>query len=313
MPNDSDKCVRAHVGLKMITIIIPTYNASSSLPTLLAKLDSQTIKDYELIVIDSSSNDNTTDIAQSHRAKIITISLSEFDHGKTRSLAAKQAKGDILVFLTQDAVPYNEYSIENIIKPFENDENIGAAFGRQLPHPGASVFAEHLRMFNYPDTSYIRVLDDKKSYGIKTTFLSNSFAAYRTPVLKEIGYFKNPMTFGEDTCAGAKILLKGYKIAYVAEAMVLHSHNYTIRQDFKRYFNIGLLHRNESWLLREFGKAEGEGLRYIKSEFKFLLNKKRVYLLPESILRITVKYMAYKLGQIIGMLRSQSPRDQRTS
>ena len=92
----------------MITIIVPTYNASKYLPSLLTRLESQTIRDYELMVIDSSSNDNTVDNAQSHRANVITITQSEFDHGGTRTLAAIEAKGDILVYLTQDALPYNE-------------------------------------------------------------------------------------------------------------------------------------------------------------------------------------------------------------
>jgi glycosyltransferase involved in cell wall biosynthesis len=201
-----------------------------------------------------------------------------------------------LVYLTQDALPYNEYAIENIIKPFTDDREIGATFGRQLPYPQASVFAEHLRLFNYPDTSYTRVLDDKKKYGIKTAFLSNSFAAYRKSALKEIGYFKSGLPFGEDACAGTKILLKGYKIAYVAEAMVLHSHNYTAWQDFRRYFDMGVFHRAENWLLKEFGKAEGEGIRYAKSEFRFLLRKRKFYLFPEFILRTLMKYLGYKLG-----------------
>lgn len=280
----------------MITIIVPTYNASKYLPSLLARIESQTIKDYELIIIDSSSSDDTVNIAKSHRADVIVTPHSQFDHGGTRALAAAKAKGDILIYLTQDALPYNEYTVERIVEPLTSDEKIGAVFGRQVPFPGASIFAEHLRLFNYPDTSYIRVLDDKKIYGIKTAFLSNSFAAYRKSLLEEIGYFKAGLPFGEDTCAAAKMLLKGYKIAYVAEAMVLHSHNYTIRQDFKRYFDMGKFHKMENWLLKEFGKAEGQGVRYTKSEIKFLLKRKRIYLFPEFVLRLIMKYLGYKLG-----------------
>jgi len=288
----------------MITIIIPTYNALDYLPSLLTRLESQTFDDYELIVVDSSSQDNTTQIARSHQAKVITIPKQEFDHGDTRTLAAKQAKGDTILYLTQDALPYDEYAVENIVKPFATDEKIAAVFGRQLPYPQASVFAEHLRAFNYPDTSYTRVLDDKEKYGIKTAFLSNSFAAYRRSVLKEIGYFKSGLPFGEDACAGAKILLKGYKIAYVAEAMVLHSHNYTVGQDLRRYFDMGIFHRAENWLLREFGKAEDEAIKYAKSEFRFLLKKRKPYLFPEFILRTFMKYLGYKLGVGYERIRS---------
>jgi len=294
--SDADNRIALLGNEKMITIIVPTYNASNYLPSLLTRLESQTFDDYELIVVDSSSEDDTIQIARSHQAEVITIPKQEFDHGGTRTLAARRAKGDIVLYLTQDALPYDEYAVENIVKPFATDEKIAAAFGRQLPYPQASVFAEHLRSFNYPDTSYTRVLDDKKKYGIKTAFLSNSFAAYRKSVLEEIGYFKSGLPFGEDACAGAKILLKGYKITYVAKAMVLHSHNYTVWQDLRRYFDMGVFHRTENWLLREFGKAEGEAIKYAKSEFRFLLRKRKSYLFPEFILRTFMKYLGYKLG-----------------
>jgi rhamnosyltransferase len=288
----------------MISIVVPTYNASQCLPSLLKKLESQTFDDYELIVVDSSSQDSTIQIAKTHEAKVITIPKCEFDHGGTRTLAARQAKGDIILYLTQDTLPYNEYAVENLVKPLTIDDKVAAVFGRQLPYPGASVFAEHLRLFNYPAASYTRQLDDRNTYGIKTAFLSNSFAAYRKSVLEEIEYFKNGLSFGEDTCAAAKILLKGYKVAYVAEAMVLHSHNYTVWQDFKRYFDMGMFHRKENWLLKEFGKAEGEGFRYIKSEYRFLLDRKRFDLFPEFALRILMKYLGYKLGSAHQRIKS---------
>ena len=291
----------------MITIIIPTYNASTHLPSLLERLKSQSVANYELMIIDSSSNDNTIEIAKSHSANTIIIPRSEFDHGGTRTLAAKKAKGDILVYLTQDALPYDKYAIENIVKPFTDDQNIGAAFGRQLPYPEASVFAEYLRAFNYPDTSHIRILSDKKEYGIKTPFLSNSFAAYKKSVLEEIGYFKAGLSFGEDACAGAKILLKKYKIAYVADAVVLHSHNYTTWQDLKRYFNMGIFHKKEDWLLKEFGKARNTAAKYVKSEFHFLLRKRKFHLLPEFIFRNLMKYLGYILGIGYALITKTKP------
>ena len=278
------------------SIIITTYNASRYLSALLDGLESQTVKDFELIVIDSSSSDNTVEIARSHGAKIISIAKSEFDHGATRTLGAKESRGDIIIYLTQDAIPFDEYAIENIVKPLDNDKKIGAVFARQLPHPNASVFAQHLRLFNYPDTSYTRVLVDREQYGIKTIFFSDTFSAYRKNVLEEIGYFKNGLIFGEDTCAAAMILLKGKKIVYAVDAKVFHSHNYTISQDFKRYFDMGIFHKNENWLLTEFSRPKSEAVKYIKSEIKFLWKQNKLILLPELILRNTMKLLGYTLG-----------------
>ena len=103
--------------------------------------------------------------------------------------------------------------------------------------------------------------------------------------------------FGEDSYAGGKFIQKGYKIAYVADSKVYHSHNYTIFEDFKRYFDIGVFHKTEFWLLKEFGKAEGEGIKYIKSGIGYILKSNQKYLLIEFFIRIFVKYLGYKLGQ----------------
>jgi len=281
----------------LIAVIIPTYNASKYLSKLFKILRQQTVNINEIIIIDSSSTDNTVDIAKTYGAEIVIISKDEFDHGGTRTKAGKISKGDILIYLTQDALPYDEHTIENIVKPFQNDEKIGAALGRQLPYPDATPFAKHLRLFNYPDKSYLRSIEDKEKYGLKACFCSNSFAAYRRAALEEIEWFKDNLIFGEDACAGAKLLLAGYKIAYMAEAKVYHSHNYTIVQELKRYFDLGVFHKSEHWLLEEFGRAEGEGKKYLKSELSFLFGKHKLYLLPEFIIRNGMKFLGYKLGR----------------
>lgn len=281
--------------MNKISIMIPTYNAQSYLPALLKKIKNQAINEYELIIIDSSSQDKTVEISKKFADNVIVIPHSEFDHGGTRAKAAQIAKGEILIFLTQDALPYDENTIEKIIKVFE-DEKVAVAYGRQLSYEGTNLFGKHLRKFNYGESSYIRDKRDISQYGIKTAFLSDSFAAYRKIALESIGWFKDGLILGEDTYAGARLLLAGHKIAYVAEAKVYHSHSYTVFQEFKRYFDIGVFHQCENWILEEFGKAEGEGRKYIKSEIRYLLNHGAWYLLPEFFLRNVMKYLGYKLG-----------------
>lgn len=279
-----------------ISIIIPTYNAESYLPSLLEKIKNQSIKEYELIIIDSSSKDGTVKITKQFTDNVTVIPQNEFDHGGTRAKAAQIAKGEIVVFLTQDALPYDDSTIENIIKVFD-DEKVGAAYGKQLSYEDTNLFGKHLREFNYPDISLFRTKEDIKKYGIKTAQLSNSFAAYRKGVLMQTGNFKDGLILGEDVYIGAKMILAGYSLVYTSEAKVYHSHSYTVWQEFKRYFDIGVFHKCESWILESFGKAEGEGMKYIKSEVKYLLGNRAWYLLPEWFVRNGMKYLGYKLGQ----------------
>ncbi len=277
-------------------MIIPTFNAAGFIEKQLGLLKNQTVKDIEIIVVDSSSADRTKEIAETYGAEVVIIPKEDFDHGATRTLGGKRAQGEILVYLTQDALPTDENALEGLIRPFYEDEKVGATFGRQLPFPDVSPFAAHLRVFNYPENSHIRRLEDKDKYGIKTAFLSNSFAGYRRKVLEEIGWFKENLIFGEDTQVGAKLLQAGYKIAYVAEAVVSHSHNHSIFQDFKRYFDVGVFHDIEYWIINAFGKPSGEGIKYLVSEIKYLMKNGRFYLVPECIIRNMFKYIAYHLG-----------------
>ncbi len=278
-----------------ISIIIPTFNAENHLPGLLEKLKNQTVS-FELVIIDSSSTDSTLSIAKQYTDNIITIPQIEFDHGGTRTKVAKTASGDIIVFLTQDALPYDNQSIEKILEPFK-DSKVGAVYGKQLAYDETSLFGKHLREFNYTNTSYIRTLNDKEKYGIKTAFLSDSFAAYRRTALEKANWFKDGLIVGEDSYAGAKILLQDYALAYHADAKVYHSHSYSIIEEFKRYFDIGVFHKREDWILNTFGKAEEEGGKYVKSEFNYILKHHAYHRIPEFFIRNGMKYLGYKLGQ----------------
>jgi polysaccharide biosynthesis protein PslC len=285
-------------GFPRISVIIPTRNGEKTLFQLLSQLALQSVKADELLIVDSSSNDQTVVIAKEFGAIVSVIPLEEFDHGTTRSMMAAQAKGEILLFFTQDAVPASLDVIEKLIAPFKKDASIGVSYGRQLPNQDASLFAAALRAFNYPANSMIREFSHRSKLGLKTVFVSNSCAAYRKSCLHKIDYFRGGLIFGEDTCAAGRLLEKGYKISYAAEAAVYHSHNYSLIQEFRRSFDIGVLHSSESWLLKTYGRAEGEGIRYVKFELFKILEQKKLYLLPVFFFRNLAKYSGYKLGSM---------------
>ncbi len=282
----------------MISIIIPAYNGGSLFKEVLQSIKDQRIDEQvELLVVDSSSTDKSVSLAEQFGARVISVAQKEFDHGGTRTMAAIEAKGDILVFITQDAVLSEPLALASLIAPLRNDDILAVSYGRQLPRENATAAAAHLRLFNYPEVSLRRSYQDRSLYGLKTVFVSNSFAAYKKEMLARIGFFKDNLVFGEDTCAVGRLLLEGFAIQYLAEASVYHSHNYSLQEEFRRHFDIGVLHSSENWLLQEYGHAEGHGASYVKSAVSYYLQHKVWYLLPGLFIRCGVKYLAYKLGR----------------
>jgi len=276
-------------------VVVPTLNAARDWPRFVPPLVSSVPPD-RVLILDSSSTDGTGELAHTAGFRVVSIARSEFNHGGTRQLAVELLQdADILVFLTQDAVLAHPDAVSRLIEPF-SDPTVAAAFGRQLPRPGATPIESHARLFNYPPQSGARTLASREELGFKAIFISNSFAAYRRDALMAAGGFPRNVIFGEDTITAAKLLLSGQKIAYVAEAQVYHSHSYTWTQDFKRYFDIGVLHTRDSWLLKEFGGTGGEGGRFVKSEMRFLWPKNKRYLFS-ALMRSGIKLIGYRLGR----------------
>lgn len=280
-----------------VSVIIPTWNGEQWLDELLSMLEQQTLVPDEILVVDSGSLDGTRDIACRHDVRLVDIAQQDFDHGGTRTMAAGLAVGEILIYMTQDAVPATRDALNLLVQPFTQDEKIAATYGRQLANSEASFFSEHLRLFNYPEQSEVRCWSDRDKYGFKTIFISNSFAAYRRDVLAAHGFFPKRLLFGEDTLTVAKFLENGYCVAYVSYASVYHSHNYSILQDFKRYFDIGVFHVDQAEQLTKFGGPGGAGRRFVCSEIAMLCAKKKYFLLPESFMRNLGKFIAYNLGK----------------
>jgi len=288
--------------LPSVSVLIPARNGESALRELLAMLSLQTLPPVETVVADSASNDDTAEVAREYGAVVVDVNPGEFDHGGTRSMLAKRAQGDILVFMTQDAVMKTRDALEKLVAPLLADDQVASSYGRQLPAFDADFFARSLRGFNYPEKSVVRSLTDRERLGLKTVFTSNSFACYRRKDLQAVGYFPAKLIFGEDTIVVARLLQQHKRIAYVADAAVYHSHNYSPLEEFKRYFDIGVLHSNQKWFITAFGDAEGQGKKYIRHVLGLLFREKRYTLLPELVVRILMKYCGYKLGRYYELL-----------
>ncbi|MGZ4979505.1 MAG: glycosyltransferase family 2 protein [Methylobacter sp.] len=281
-----------------VGLIVPTLNAGKLWASWLKAFDQQTRKPDFLLVIDSSSSDDTAVMASVYGFEVRVIPKAEFNHGGTRQFGVHMlSEADIIVFLTQDALLAKADAIERLLSAFE-DRQVGAAYGRQLPHRNAGPIAAHARLFNYPPAeSQLRSIEDRTRFGIKSAFISNSFAAYRYSALMQVGGFPVDTIMNEDTYVAGRMLVSGWKIAYCADAQVFHSHDYGFLEEFRRYFDIGVFHTNTAWLQLTFGSASGEGLRFVISEMRYLM-KHAPWLIPSAVLRTGLKWLGFKLGEL---------------
>ena len=276
-------------------LVVPTLNAGSQWRLWWQALSEQSTRPMRVLVVDSASTDDTVAIAREAGAEVHPVARGEFNHGGTRRWAADLAmEVDVLVFLTQDAVLASPDSLRRLLAVFE-DERVGVAYGRQLPRPGAGPIEAHARLFNYPERSHRMDSGNASRYGIKAPFLSNSFSAYRVQALQAVGGFPQRVIQSEDMYIGARMLQQGAQVAYVGDACVFHSHAYGWRQDFQRYFDIGVFHAQEPWIREAFGGASSEGMRFVRSELRYLL-KHAPGLMPSALLRTVLKLLGFRLG-----------------
>jgi rhamnosyltransferase len=281
-----------------LSVIIPTLNAGTDIRELLKRLRSQTVQPFEIIVIDSSSNDDTVSIAEELGARIRVIPKKLFNHGSTRNSAAKEANGDVLVFMTQDALPIDNHLLYNLSRPLEQT-CVAAAFAKHVPKTEASLLEKFAREFNYPEQSSIKGLDDVKVYGIKTFFFSNVCSAIKKELFFRAGMFPDGIRANEDMIMSAKLMVNGYKIAYVPEAKIFHSHNYSLLKQCHRYYNIGSSLRNNRWIL-DYAKVESEGTHFLKQQLIFVMKQGNFVVIPYIFLETIAKYIGFRIGIIAG-------------
>ena len=279
-------------------LIIPTLNAGKIFEKLLEQINNQTLSTKKL-VIDSESTDGTAELAKKFGFEVLKVARKDFHHGATRQFALEYLSRnffvDVVIFLTQDVLLYDENSLSNLVKIFVEDSEVGLTYGRQLPHIDATFEAKILREFNYPAESQLRIFADKKFLGLKVATASNSFAAYKVEFLQKIGGFPKQVILSEDMFVAAKMLVAGYKIFYNADARVYHSHNYTAMQEFRRYFDIGVFHSRENWIRKTFGSAEGAGKKFVLLKLSRLW-KENIFELVGAIFRDGAKFLGYRLG-----------------
>lgn len=288
-----------------VALVTLTLNAGATAAAVIAGVKLQHLQPDVWLVLDSGSSDGTVEVFRQAGADVMAINRNQFDHGATRQMAIDRLDGvNIVVFMTQDAVLADPDALGTLVACL-NDPKVGVAYGRQMPRPGAGAIECHARLFNYPDAGAVHTMDDTARLGIKAAFCSNSFAAWRRSALLAVGGFPSPSILGEDMLVAARLLQAGYGVAYCAEARVVHSHALTVGGEAKRYFDTGVMHADNGWLLQAFGSAGGEGMRFVRSEVHYLATHGAALRIPEALSRDVVKLVAYRLGRAYRRL----PRD----
>ncbi len=264
------------------------------------------------------------------------IAPDEFDHGGTRHLGASQSTADILLFMTQDAIPADEYLVERMVRrltenPDEsmskksarsttegfNDAStqnptgnltegqhdtssdqpvIAAVYARQIAGPDSDPIEEESRRFNYPPESRVKTSADLPELGIKTFFCSNVCAAWRRDVYEELGGFERHTIFNEDMIFAARLISAGYAVAYASDAQVIHSHHYSGIRQLRRNFDLAVSQTDHPEVF-EGVSSESEGVRLVKNTAAQLCRSGKPYLMPKLIWQSGCKYLGYLLGR----------------
>ena len=282
---------------KTVDVIIPAYRPGNEFATLISRLQKQTVPIQRIIVMNTEESMWNREWEQlSQKLEVHHLTKSEFDHGGTRARAAELSDADVMIFMTQDAMPADRSLIEELMNALDADEKVAAAYARQLPNAECSFVERYTRSFNYPDRSTVKTKADLDRYGIKTFFCSNVCAAYKKDIYRKQGGFVRRTIFNEDMIYAGGLIQAGYGIAYVAEAKVIHSHNYNCMQQFHRNFDLGVSQAEHPEVF-EGVPSEGEGMRLVKKTLAHLVRSGRIWLIPGFILQCAGKYAGYLAGK----------------
>ena len=282
---------------RTVDVIIPVYKPDAVFETLLERLGKQNYPIRRIIIMNTEQSFWKEDIYETvPNLEVHHVTKNEFDHGGTRAWAAELSDAEIMVFMTQDAVPADRNLIENLVKALEKEKMIAAAYARQLPNEMCSFAERYTRSFNYPEKSYVRTQRDLSLYGIKTFFCSNVCAAYKKEIYQELGGFVRKTIFNEDMIYAGKLIQMGYGIAYAADAKVIHSHNYSCMQQFHRNFDLGVSQAEHPEIFAGV-PSEGEGIKLVKKTINYLIQKRKIWLIPGVILQSGCKYAGYLSGK----------------
>lgn len=291
-----------------VSIIILTKDAGGNFEPLLERIFSQQFDgQFEVLVIDSGSTDETLTVASQFPTKVTQIKAGEFHHGGTRNLGAELSRGKMLVYITQDALPLHKDWLGKLTDNFREPE-VAMVVGRQIPWQSTKPPEKFFYAYNFPSFK-IRVDPGASDYYHDNVFISNVNSAIRKDVWQQFR-FSESITMVEDKEFARRILAASRSIIYEPDAAVYHGHDFGLRSIFERYVDYGVSYsRGAKGLPKSGGSAVGKASNYLAEEFRYLKRNGYLKWLPYSFLYEASKWLGTSLGQIMGKMYSKPDGD----
>ncbi|MDS0278502.1 glycosyltransferase family 2 protein [Halomicroarcula sp. S1AR25-4] len=285
-----------------VSVLLLTKNGLPDVRRVFERVRAQsTDRDVEIVVVDSGSTDGTTSVAETYADVFVEIPPEDFHHGRTRNLAAEQASGDVLVYLTQDAVPADDEWLARLTAPLA-DPDVGIAYGRQVAKDGAKPMEQFFYSYFYPEEE--RTLDhtatrDERRFYLEHIYISDVCAAMERGVWKSVR-FEDDVAMSEDKDFALRALRAGHGIVYEPSAVVRHSHDYSLRSLFVRRFKDGAAFAR----IASTGDDTflSDGIDYLLAELRFLVDEGYAAWLPYALLYDAIYYVAFQFGKAVGRL-----------
>ena len=283
-----------------IEVICPLYNAEKYIRDLDSGIKRQkNVNIQKISYILTESDDNTKQILNEIAAKYDEIKLEEFSHSLSREKIAMKSGADILVFITQDVEIRDDDWLEKLVMPIINNE-AEASFSRQLTK--FNNIEKYTREKNYPNESYIVSKKDIERFGLRTFFFSDASSAINRKVFQTLnGYDQKDLPTNEDMYIAYKLILNDYKIKYCSDSVVYHSHQFSLKQLYKRYYATGLFFSQNKYLNEYDTTKAGKNLAiYI---LKRIIEEKDFRSLMRFFPDMIIRFVANKIGIYIGTLQ----------
>ncbi len=294
------------MSIPKVSILIPTLDGEGDLRRLLPALAEQQFDGgLECIAIDSSSGDGTVPMLEAAGFSVTVIPRADFGHGRTRNALAARARGEFLIFLSQDALPLGEDFVARMVAPF-GDPTVAGVTARVLPNEGDDALTART-VEDSPEASArseTRRWSSPSEYQgmtgperVSLLRFNNVASCIRASVLAEVPFPEVP--FGEDFAWAARAMASGHAIHHAGDVSVRHAHRYGPRAAFKRYRIDAVFHR-------EFhGYAVRPGLLSALKGIAFELSRDLAYMARHGarladVVRAPFLRTAQVLGQYVG-------------